>query len=55
MEEKNNQDYDSYIKAHHCPSSIVLCKFLRFIEKKFHGLLGDRFMVWVSTVLKIMG
>jgi hypothetical protein len=34
MEEKNNQDYDSYIKAHHCPSSIVLCNFLRFIEKK---------------------
>jgi hypothetical protein len=24
----------SYIKAHHFPASCVLCKFLRFIEKK---------------------
>ena len=27
----------SYEKAHHFPDSCVLCKFLRFIEKKKHN------------------
>ena len=27
----------SYEKAHHFPASCVLCKFLRFIEKKKHN------------------
>jgi hypothetical protein len=29
----------SYRKAHHFPASCVLCKFLRFIEKKKHNWL----------------